>query len=59
MKRERVKNAEYAKRRNISLRDSDYEIARAIGEGNASHGIKLALRWAIRLEQFAIEELGE
>ena len=59
MKRERVQNAEYAKRRNISLRDSDYAIARAIGEGNASHGIKLALRWAIKLEQFAIEELGE
>ena len=57
MKRERLKNKEKAKRRQVSLTDTDYDVAKAIGKGNASHGIKTALRIAIKLNEAAIEVL--
>lgn len=33
-----------AKRRNISIRDTDYAALQALGGGNASEGIRVALR---------------
>lgn len=33
-----------AKRRNVSIRDTDYAALQALGGGNASEGIRVALR---------------
>lgn len=50
-------NREKTKTRNISLTDTDYELAKALGFGNASQGIKTAVRLAIKLDQHAFELL--
>jgi hypothetical protein len=57
MTRERFKNNEYSLTRSVSLSDSDLDIAKALGGGNASHGIKMALRLSIKLKQVAFDEL--
>ena len=57
IKRERLKGRQEATRRNVCLTDNDYEIAKALGMGNASQGIKTALRLAIKLDQTTYELL--
>ena len=55
--RERFRNNQYAVTRHVSLTDNDYDIAKALGKGNASQGIKNALRLAIKLNQVGHDEL--
>ena len=57
IKRERLKGRQEATRRNVCLTDNDYEIAKALGQGNASHGIKMALRLMTKLDQATYELL--
>ena len=57
LKRERLRGREMALTRSVSLTESDLEIARVLGRGNASQGIKTALRLAIRLNQVGHDEL--
>ena len=57
LKRERLRGREKAESRHISLTDTDYDIAKALGRGNASQGIKDALRLVIKLNQVAHDEL--
>ena len=57
IKRERLAGRQEALRRNVCLTDNDLDIAKALGQGNASHGIKMALRLAIKLDQVAYELL--
>jgi hypothetical protein len=44
-------------RTNVSLSESDLEIARVLGNGNASEGLRTALRMTIKLNQIAFDEL--
>lgn len=55
IKRERLKGRQEASRRTVCLTDADLEIARALGQGNVSHGIKMALRLTTKLHQSAFE----
>jgi hypothetical protein len=55
IKRERMRGRQEAYRRSVCLTDADLEIAKALGKGNASHGIKMALRLTTRLHQSAFE----
>lgn len=57
IKRERLKGRQKAFTRSVSLTDNDLDIARALGNGNASQGIKTALRLAIKLDQTTYELL--
>jgi len=57
IKRERLAGRQEALRRNVCLTDNDLDIAKALGQGNASHGIKMALRIAIKLDQVGYELL--
>jgi hypothetical protein len=57
IKRERLKGRQKAFTRSVSLTDNDLDIARALGNGNASQGIKTALRLAIKLDQATYELL--
>ena len=55
IKRERMAGRQKAFTRSVSLTDNDLDIARALGKGNASMGIKMALRLTTRLHQSAFE----
>ena len=57
LKRERLRGKEMALTRSVSLTESDLEIARVLGRGNASHGIKMALRLMTKLDQATYELL--
>lgn len=57
LERERLRDNQKALTRHISLTDNDYDIAKALGSGNASQGIKDALRLAIKLNQIGHDEL--
>jgi hypothetical protein len=57
IKRERMAGRQKAFTRSVSLTDNDLDIARALGKGNASMGIKKALRLAIKLDQTTFELL--
>ena len=55
MNRERLHNNQPTVRRNISITDQDLSLAKSLGDGNVSHGIKLALRIAYSMEEHALE----
>jgi len=57
IKRERLAGRQEAITRHVTLTDNDFDIAKALGQGNASHGIKMALRIAIKLDQVGYELL--
>ena len=57
LKREWFRDNQYATSRHVSLTDNDYDIAKCLGKGNASQGIKNALRLAIKLNQVGHDEL--
>jgi hypothetical protein len=57
-KRTYLEGREPVLRTNVSLSESDLEIARVLGKGNASEGLRTALRMTIKLNQIAFDELS-
>jgi hypothetical protein len=56
-KRTYLEGRESTTRVHISLSESDLDIARVLGKGNASEGLRTALRMTIKLNQIAFDEL--